>query len=100
MLLRPPRSTRLYTLFPVSTLFRSFGGGGAAGDVQRDRPRDRWVGVGCRPIHHVPVHRSLLQAPRGQPAAAAEFDRRRSAISAVAVSTATDRKSTRLNSSH
>src|SRR3546814_9826234 len=40
MILRPPRSTRIDTLFPYTTLFRSFGGGIGEEDAMIRADRD------------------------------------------------------------
>src|SRR3546814_20035185 len=42
MIRRPPRSTRTYTLFPYTTLFRSF----AAADIDFDKPLVTTCGSG------------------------------------------------------
>src|SRR3712207_8083419 len=83
MIRRPPRST----LFPYTTLFRSTGGG------QRHSARGR-PGDGCA---SAPAHRSrrdgAAQGLRGAPASARREPR-------CDAERGTDRKSTRLNSSH
>src|SRR3712207_7270110 len=72
MIRRPPRST----LFPYTTLFRS-------GDPRHARP-------GLRRDHHEPVGR----------ADGAATGRRERGLDAASRGRQTDRKSTRLNSSH
>src|SRR3546814_7969941 len=42
MIRRPPRSTRTYTLFPYTTLFRSLGRSGPARLLSRHRPSDEF----------------------------------------------------------
>src|SRR3546814_13411335 len=93
MILRPPRSTRTYTLFPYTTLFRSVG----------DR-RNR----GSRNPAHRRHSRSPGTLPRLRPGPADPARRQDPALgeggrtgALVAVDGPyPDRKSTRLNSSH
>src|SRR3546814_19946830 len=98
MIRRPPRSTRTDTLFPYTTLFRSVGkqqdrderGHHVIAITQvrgRDRPRlDRFR-------HVVPFDHARLYDPGFTPA--------QSALGVFALRwNGTDRKSTRLNSSH
>src|SRR3546814_20547432 len=50
MIRRPPRSTRTDTLFPYTTLFRSYRRGGSLGHrtrVARNCDAPRWRPVGC-----------------------------------------------------
>src|SRR3546814_14700273 len=91
---RPPRSTRTDTLFPYTTLFRS-----------RDR-KGRRCDIWYSPQ---PLSRNLVpkdvQLPwsRKRPAIHAQHNFRDLSLSAVAFAgraSRTDRKSTRLNSSH
>src|SRR3546814_17130720 len=98
MIRRPPRSTRTYTLFPYTTLFRA-----ARIDREAERAgRARAVEQGVH-HHHPRVARRPLQPEGGE---ARELLRRR--LAAVQgqsarrkpVVQALDRKSTRLNSSH
>src|SRR6059058_6404908 len=49
MIRRPPRSTRRYTLFPYTTLFRSLGSSAEAVDVDRGRSP---LGAGRRSEEH------------------------------------------------
>src|SRR3546814_13175386 len=92
MIRRPPRSTRTYTLFPYTTLFRSdmpLHEGQAGGDLRRGRlpvagraPEDHVADVDAGPV---------------------EADRRQHAVEKLAAhpdERLADRKSTRLNSSH
>src|SRR3546814_17232039 len=53
MIRRPPRSTRTDTLFPYTTLFRSFPNFTRAGDLEGPDPR----GVGFSDIERLPVRR-------------------------------------------
>src|SRR3546814_20597917 len=83
MFRRPPRSTRIYSLFPYTTLVRSHDRGQAMGDDQR------------RASPHQPVERFLHLAfgfgIEGRCGLVEQEDRR---------VLQQDRKSTRLNSSH
>src|SRR3546814_13522419 len=98
MIRRPPRSTRTYTLFPYTTLFRSEADAGAVVGEEHDmlvaRLRRR-IGTARRDRHaarHAEMderHRAVVEAEEevfGPPAYGAHD--------------AADRKSTRLNSSH
>src|SRR3546814_1044745 len=77
MIRRPPRSTRTYTRFPYTTLFRS-GGGGAQGfertDQHRMAVRRRRGGADQR---RIAVERDPHQpaCPVEQPARAKRFER-------------------------
>src|SRR5258708_22078135 len=83
LLRRPPRST----LFPYTTLFRSCGGGRHEFEIQgRDRRHSRLVCY-LRAIGH-----ALRHGP--------DSDRRDGNDAYPALEFQTDRKSTRLNSSH
>src|SRR3546814_21120415 len=112
MRLRPPRSTRSDTLFPYTTLFRSHavdGGGSAA--VAADGS-----GTGGRLAHEAPVtqhRRHVVEAREVPDATGRQVDRAlrpegmEDRIGIVEISRglgiepeASDRKSTRLNSSH
>src|SRR2546430_3107426 len=82
MIRRPPRST----LFPYTTLFRSDDldvGACVVGQAQADRPRHR---------------REVIDAARSE--GGVERDRARDALGPDQRAAGTDRKSTRLNSSH
>src|SRR3546814_19978369 len=83
MILRPPRSTRTDTLFPYTTLFRSLRQGdlSARGRIRRDDCRDR----------HRRYDIDLVALADQQPAIARRVDD---------IAARSDRKSTRLNSSH
>src|SRR3546814_18373599 len=95
---RPPRSTRTYTLFPYTTLFRS---GGhlrvesrlAATSATLDWTRSRWEDLPT--LHH--IVEALADLPLG-PFLGATVSVTRGAkdLSDQRI----DRKSTRLNSSH
>src|SRR3546814_15598286 len=88
MIRRPPRSTRTDTLFPYTTLFRSFARREGYADCRETvvspiprRNRSRWTEA---------IEEALLEQGAGQAAAESKTEARR----------AVDRKSTRLNSSH
>src|SRR3546814_11822590 len=83
MIRRPPRSTRTYTLFPYTTLFRSPPGRRGLRHPGRERRRGRGV---CQP--HPP-------RPDGEERPGVLVRVRQ-----PAQGRGTDRKSTRLNSSH
>src|SRR3546814_5736900 len=110
MIRRPPRSTRTDTLFPYTTLFRSLPAAGAAGGV-----RGRVAGaagpfaVPAGPIARYGDTRFERDARPGGLGPAAQVPHRlrparsepvRAAVAGRGESAATDRKSTRLNSSH
>src|SRR3546814_3989643 len=80
MLRRPPRSTRTYSLFPYTTLFRS----AALGDARDDFGRDRVVELARRIIIEKKqwlgaLHDQIVRAHRNQvdsdPVMLARFDR-------------------------
>src|SRR3546814_13419888 len=103
MIRRPPRSTRTDTLFPYTTLFRSFlVSGQLCGDVRRaagDRGLDALLVLAMAELHQ----RLLVQAQPRDVAllgGAHQRGRRRAQCAALRVADAVDRKSTRLNSSH
>src|SRR3546814_15083717 len=97
MIRRPPRSTRTYTLFPYTTLFRSAGFGDAAVACADEFQVDAGEGEAER-----------LAFPRSQRDALYAFEfadgagAARHAVADVELDhfAALDRKSTRLNSSH
>src|SRR3712207_8744611 len=85
MIRRPPRST----LFPYTTLFRS-------GHAERERDRGDQQGSGCADLRVLRPRRR-----RRRPSGGAEADRARAPAQEWLTSVRrTDRKSTRLNSSH
>src|SRR3712207_8217525 len=86
MIRRPPRST----LFPYTTLFRSYVTDDSVGDVQCDGHRDEGERVG-RPVTDLAVSR--LRRERRQVDG-------RDQLAASQHVVLLDRKSTRLNSSH
>src|SRR3546814_12194440 len=94
MIRRPPTSTRTYTPFPYTTLFRSL-----ARDArqQRDRP-----GPGHRPRRHPQNAATRTRIPRTRRAVTATGASHRTVATAPPIETrpGADRKSTRLNSSH
>src|SRR3546814_2523955 len=105
MIRRPPRSTRTDTLFPYTTLFRSFADGAAArGTGERHRQKLLFVGSAF-------VGLAVTTAIVGG-GSALGLDPRLAKLAAIVVSFQTtyllrrhivfraDRKSTRLNSSH
>src|SRR3712207_7296772 len=85
MIRRPPRST----LFPYTTLFRSWKGRDWTPDSGElsSHPNSRF----CTPITQCPILAPEYEDPKGVPISAILFGGRRKT---------TDRKSTRLNSSH
>src|SRR3546814_13399299 len=96
---RPPRSTRTDTLFPDTTLFRSFPNQGAAraqiagAEAESQAALARFDGT---------VLTALRETETALSAYGHDLDRR-AALKAAhdqAARAATDRKSTRLNSSH
>src|SRR5256885_9996441 len=89
MIRRPPRST----LFPYTTLFRS--------DRVGRREQNVLAGGGGNAQFAVRVLAHLLTFPVGRPAKRQEVPQRAHPVAAEAQHVgATDRKSTRLNSSH
>src|SRR3546814_2349161 len=103
MIRRPPRSTRTDTLFPYTTLFRSDRRvSGSAGEVGLGLGMALQAGVGGGAVEQ--RHRLLAAELEG----ASEVDRSLHVLVAVEIAKAavgpgggeTDRKSTRLNSSH
>src|SRR3546814_11944204 len=97
MIRRPPRSTRTDTLFPYTTLFRSFGAGVIATHqtLQFGEFADHFGDeVGLRQFRRLPRERGVAV---GDDAFACQpFGELRDALDLVGE----DRKSTRLNSSH
>src|SRR3546814_19554703 len=83
----PPRSTRTYTLFPYTTLFRSKGGGREEGGAKARGSYQLAPGP-ATPVR--PFRRGLPEGPEGR----SRGRRRRPR------GPGRDRKSTRLNSSH
>src|SRR3546814_9537802 len=67
MIRRPPRSTRTYTLFPYTTLFRSAQGSGRDRALPSHRPREiasallQGLGARSRPWDRASRSRSLAQ---------------------------------------
>src|SRR3546814_13382993 len=99
MIRRPPRSTRTYTLFPYTTLFRSQCGARARFshldemEIRDDVPRKL---IGGTSPHDLQYPLTTLQ-----PIAMSFPDAiRREKGHEAAIVAAVDRKSTRLNSSH
>src|SRR3546814_14577271 len=97
---RPPRSTRTYTLFPYTTLFRSI----AMRRIELVIGRERGA-IGCvRAAMNFEDHRRLLPRfeawRRHQPGIDGTAIRRRNRNLADRGHRLGDRKSTRLNSSH
>src|SRR3546814_18490483 len=107
MIRRPPRSTRTDTLLPYTTLFRSPGGGTYATDLNR-RLSHVAAGVDDTDAVNVAQLNASLAAAGGSPYFAVDDSSDTTAALALGGSTAvgvsgaaaTDRKSTRLNSSH
>src|SRR3546814_16991549 len=91
MILRPPRSTRTDTLFPYTTLFRSLQLGDKGADLELALSVE--VGdVAHDEVRAIDAERiALLQQPVDVRVMTGQFDQQR---------TTSDRKSTRLNSSH
>src|SRR3546814_13403842 len=92
MIRRPPRSTRTDTLFPYTTLFRSFGRGygkGAAASLPPYLQAAHYRAVRARAGRVTMLHANMIDMLAA--ADAASFDR---------YIFLEDRKSTRLNSSH
>src|SRR3546814_9699449 len=114
MIRRPPRSTLTDTLFPYTTLFRSFGAaypgrrdspvaGAAAAPLRRKCDRrigrfDRAARIAAADHRAARAGRRRLSARRGRTALAGGAARRAAPDSRTRART--DRKSTRLNSSH
>src|SRR3546814_17956654 len=98
MIRRPPRSTRTATLFPYTTLFRS--ASRHAGPARR--PRGRRAALGARQRRPRPAAHGA--GGGGRPQRSSAHCRRRPASPDLPLLSspflATDRKSTRLNSSH
>src|SRR3546814_12591950 len=98
MIRRPPRSTRTYTLFPYTTLFRSTGLADldvARCDREHAAAADQ-IGFGAiRPHRNARRHRDA----RAIEHALGDFDRG-GVLDEEAGAAIKDRKSTRLNSSH
>src|SRR3546814_15990531 len=93
MILRPPRSTRTYTLLPYTTLIRSTKGGR---DQHPEVPRPLRGREACRTVRR-PPGASLRAQPRTGGTGhhlGARVDR------VLRLRARPDRKSTRLNSSH
>src|SRR3546814_4777105 len=84
MLRRPPTSTRTDTLFPYTTLFRSLGGALQEFD-------DEWQVLGT-PVGLAQQRETRIDRP--------ELLHPMAVVWEVPAGTASDRKSTRLNSSH
>src|SRR3546814_11580653 len=99
MIRRPPRSTRTYTLFPYSTLFRSIGCGQWIPIVGDTCPYCRGDTSESRRLHN------LWRYAGGAVMASflfsfVVFDGLGSWLLGILLSVVGDRKSTRLNSSH
>src|SRR3546814_10351650 len=102
MIRRPPRSTRTDTLFPYTTLFRSFAA------ARADLPELRLEVVVPRHGHTSRTIPSVRQHAEAAPAcgwqgvsiAMQGINDLRGGVSKVAIAVSPDRKSTRLNSSH
>src|SRR3546814_16665901 len=92
MIMRPPRSTRIDTLFPYTTLFRSVEGQG--GDVEADVRRALDVVVSAEDVG-AGAGLADIAGREAQDAAGAHVGRADRVLRL-----AQDRKSTRLNSSH
>src|SRR3546814_18117476 len=109
MIWRPPRSTRTYTLFPYSTLFRSIGHQRclglwmrSPGQPAREQPADLLAHPGR---HEIEVHLIGIGPDDNFHVAPGTFAQRIDRligqhIVAVNRNEPADRKSTRLNSSH
>src|SRR3546814_11771490 len=102
MIRRPPRSTRTYTLFPYSTLFRSLRRDRTNGATNSGRhPRACPEGPSCRATEPLqrgqePVVGMDCRDEPGNDGLRKTLGSRETATRDVLV----DRKSTRLNSSH
>src|SRR3546814_16257114 len=92
MIRRPPRSTRTYTLFPYTTLFRS-----ADPELQLE-VGDAGHEVGVAGALAVAVDRALQLGGTAQHGGHRVGDRAAAVV--LGVDAELDRKSTRLNSSH
>src|SRR3546814_18395188 len=96
---RPPRSTRTYTLFPYTTLFRSDAMEAEPADLVRalsDNPSERLNHAGIHPYFRWQlVDECGLTIAPSAPMAPGHIDRWM-----VYDAETLDRKSTRLNSSH
>src|SRR3546814_16785324 len=107
MIRRPPRSTRTATLFPYTPLFRSIVQCGLAMSMLRggrlpDTASGIYTPVTTEPLHRMPADPYLADSGVCQFAAAAALiglGIDRGHWTATPADT-TDRKSTRLNSSH
>src|SRR3546814_19791482 len=102
MIRRPPRSTLTYTLFPYTTLFRSLG---AATAVLEEIHRSGCNGGACHAQMYTMgtllKHGSEAQKQAYLPAIArGELRLQAFGVTEPTAGTDTDRKSTRLNSSH
>src|SRR3546814_11683837 len=105
MILRPPRSTRPYTLFPYTTLFRSAPRAGRGVGLEglnvapADAPHAKRQAASMQPsIGRVEI--DVLQPAHGSPVAGPLDHRRRVGERVEGRGVDGDRKSTRLNSSH
>src|SRR3546814_15062649 len=109
---RPPRSTRTYTLFPYTTLFRSRGSGIILGRAQSESsPAQEDIVVTGSRISGAPSAAPVIrvtsedirnggQADLGEVARSLPQNFGGGAPGDGALGTGGDRKSTRLNSSH
>src|SRR3546814_2981319 len=115
MLRRPPRSTRTDTLFPYTTLFRSFVAqqqarprhrrkGGGDLDLRIILPARPFPGVGPAMVEHIfalAVGLAVKRRGSGDPPVRPVDHQRQGLPAAMAADAAgPDRKSTRLNASH
>src|SRR3546814_16864470 len=99
MIRPPPRSTRTYTLFPYTTLFRSVRH--VVDGTDSGRPgaqRFRFLDVRCRTYPHRAAY--SLFASAGARSVAHGVPGTHARAGPGSVQTGSDRKSTRLNSSH
>src|SRR3546814_16671571 len=97
MIRRPPRSTRTYTLFPYTTLFRSYPD--YEGIAQKLEERERLVAdLGDNDVMILRNHGLLSVGRTVREAFLRMYYLERSCE--VQVAAQADRKSTRLNSSH